>query len=137
MDMGLEPFNVASGLNLITAQRLVRRICESCKEPVTYPEEYLKAARVPLDWAAKTSFMRGRGCDKCGGTGYKGRAGLYEVLRNTNAMRQAIMKELGTDDLRALAISEGTLTLRMDGLKKVERGTTTLDEVVKETTEVH
>jgi type IV pilus assembly protein PilB len=136
IDMGLEPFNVASGLNLITAQRLVRRICENCKEPVTYPEEYLKAARVPLDWAAKTTFMRGKGCDKCGGMGYKGRAGLYEVLRNTNAIRQAIMKELGTDDLRAIAISEGTLTLRMDGLKKVERGTTTLDEVVKETTAV-
>jgi type IV pilus assembly protein PilB len=91
---------------------------------------------VPLDWAAKTTLMKGKGCDKCGGSGYKGRAGLYEVLRNTNKMRQAIMKEASTDEIRDLAISEGTLTLRMDGLKKVERGITTMDEVVKETTAV-
>jgi len=69
-------------------------------------------------------------------TSYKGRAGLYEVLRNTNAIRQAIMKEAGTDELRKIAILEGTLTLHMDGLIKVERGVTTLDEIVKETTTV-
>jgi type IV pilus assembly protein PilB len=136
MDMGLEPFNVASALNLLTAQRLVRRICETCKEQVTYPEEYFNAARVPLDWAAKTTFYKGKGCDKCGGSGYKGRTGVYEVLRNTNRMRQAIMRSASVDELREVAISEGTLTLRMDGLKKVERGATTLDEVIKETTAV-
>ena len=136
IDMGLEPFNVASALNLLTAQRLVRRICESCKEPATYPETYLKAARIDPEWASKVTFYKGKGCDKCGGSGYKGRAGLYEVLRNTNAIRQAIMKEAGTDELREIAISEGTLTLRMDGLVKVERGVTTLDEIVKETTAV-
>src|SRR5690606_36992494 len=110
-------------------QRLVRRICDGCKEATTYPDEYLRAARVPEDWAARTTFYKGKGCDKCGGSGYKGRAGLYEVLRNTNAIRQAIMREAGTDELRDLAISEGMLTLRMDGLLKVERGVTTLDEV--------
>jgi type IV pilus assembly protein PilB len=136
MDMGLEPFNVASALNLLTAQRLVRRICSKCGEPTKYPDDYLKAARIDPDWASKVTFMKGKGCDACGGSGYKGRAGLYEVLRNTNAMRKAIMQSKGTDEIREIAISEGMLTLRMDGLKKVERGVTTLDEVVKETTAV-
>jgi type IV pilus assembly protein PilB len=136
MDMGLEPFNVASALNLLTAQRLLRRICATCKEVTTYPEEYFKAARIPLDWAAKQTFYKGKGCDACGGSGYKGRAGLYEVLRNTNKMRHAIMKEAGTDEIREIAVSEGMLTLRMDGLVKVEKGITTLEEVVKETTAV-
>ena len=136
MDMGLEPFNVASALNLLTAQRLLRRICTECKEEATYPEDFFKAARIDLDWAHKHTFYKGKGCDACGGLGYKGRQGLYEVLRNTNAMRHAIMQEKGTDEIREIAISEGMLTLRMDGLVKVERGITTLDEVVKETTAV-
>ncbi len=134
MDMGLEPFNVASALNLLTAQRLLRRICEKCKEPVTYPDEYFKSARVDLEWAHSTTLYRGKGCDACGGSGYKGRQGLYEVLRNTNAMRHAIMQEKATDEIREIAISEGMLTLRMDGLKKAERGTTTMEEIIKETT---
>ncbi len=136
MDMGLEPFNVASALNLLTAQRLVRKNCTKCVEPVTYPEEFLKAAGVPLDWASKVTFMRGKGCDQCGGSGSKGRTGVYEVLRNTNAMRKAIMASASTDEIRAVASSEGTLTLREDGLKKVERGVTSLEEVIKETTAV-
>lgn len=133
IDMGLEPFNVASALNLLTAQRLVRRICSGCKTEVTYEEEYLTAARVPLDWASETTFYRGAGCDKCDGSGYKGRQGLYEVMAMSPKLRKAIMEEKGTDELRDIALSEGMLTLRMDGLKKVERGITTLDEVVKET----
>ena len=136
MDMGLEPFNVASALNLITAQRLVRKTCLECKEEATYSDDYFKSARLDLDWAHKTTFYKGKGCDACGGSGYKGRQGLYEVLRNTNAMRHAIMQGKGTDEIREIAISEGMLTLRMDGLVKVERGITTIDEVVKETTAV-
>jgi type IV pilus assembly protein PilB len=136
LDMGLEPFNVASALNLLTAQRLVRKNCPKCVEPVTYPEEYLKAARVDLAWASKVQFMRGKGCDNCGGSGSKGRTGVYEVLRNTTAIRKAIMASMGTDEIRAIASSEGTLTLREDGLKKVERGITSLEEVIKETTAV-
>ena len=133
IDMGLEPFNVASALNLLTAQRLVRRVCDHCKVEVTYQEEYLRAAKVPLDWAHRTTFYRGEGCDRCGGTGLKGRQGLYEVMDMSTALRKAVMQEASTDDLREIALSEGMLTLRMDGLKKVERGVTTLEEVVKET----
>jgi len=133
IDMGLEPFNVASALNLLTAQRLVRRICGNCKVETHYESEYLQAARVPLDWAARTTFYKGEGCDMCGGTGLKGRQGLYEVMAMSQALRKAIMAEASTDELRDIALREGMLTLRMDGLKKVERGITTLEEVVKET----
>jgi len=133
IDMGLEPFNVASALNLVSAQRLARRICPSCKVETTYAEEYLTSAKIPLDWAHKQTFYKGEGCAQCGGTGYKGRCGFYEVMIMSSALRKAIMQEASTDELRDLAISEGMLTLREDGMKKVERGTTTLDEVVKET----
>ncbi|MDX1494236.1 MAG: ATPase, T2SS/T4P/T4SS family, partial [Longimicrobiales bacterium] len=134
IDMGLEPFNVASALNLISAQRLARRICTNCKQEATYEEEYLKAAKIDLDWAHGTTFYKGEGCDQCGGSGYKGRCGIYEVMIMSAGLRKAIMNEMGTDELRELARSEGMLTLREDGLKKVDRGVTTLDEIVKETT---
>jgi len=134
IDMGLEPFNVASALNLISAQRLARRICTNCKQEATYDEEYLNAAKVDLDWAHGTTLYKGEGCDKCDGSGYKGRCGLYSVMIMSTKLRKAIMNELSSDELRDQAISEGMLTLREDGLKKVERGMTTLDEVIKETT---
>jgi type IV pilus assembly protein PilB len=134
IDMGLEPFNVASALNLVSAQRLGRRICTNCKVEAQYEEEYLRAAKVDLGWASSTTFYKGEGCDQCGGSGYKGRSGFYEVMIITSSLRKAIMNEMSSDELRELAVSEGMLTLRDDGLKKVERGTTTLDEVVKETT---
>jgi type IV pilus assembly protein PilB len=136
LDMGLEPFNVASALNLVSAQRLVRRICTTCKEETTYPEEYLKAARIPDDFAQKTTFYKGKGCDECNGSGYRGRQGVYEVMAMSSRLRKLIMDETGTDELRDAAIEEGMLTLRVDGLKKVEKGITTLDEIVKETAEV-
>jgi type IV pilus assembly protein PilB len=133
IDMGLEPFNVAAALNLITAQRLVRRICNRCKAETTYPEEYLRAASIPADYIQSTTFYKGKGCDECNGSGYRGRQGLYEVMAMTSTLRKLIMKEAGTDELRDQAVADGMLTLRTDGLKKVERGITTLEEVVKET----
>jgi len=133
IDMGLEPFNVAAALNLITAQRLVRRICSACREEVTYPAEYLEAARITEEQLANLRFFRGRGCDRCGGTGYKGRQGLYEVMAMSPEIRRLIMHNASTDELREQALKEGMLTLRMDGLLKVARGVTTLEEVIKET----
>ena len=133
IDMGLEPFNLAAALNCLTAQRLLRRICSDCKVETTYEEEFLTSAKVSLDWAGTQTFYKGQGCDACGGTGYKGRQGLYEVLLVNSAIRKAIMMNAGTDELREVALDNGMLTLRMDGLKKVERGATTLDEVIKET----
>src|SRR5688572_21422455 len=136
IDMGLEPFNVASALNLLSAQRLGRRICQNCKVEATYTEEYLKSAKIQLDWAHGRTLYKGEGCDTCGGSGYKGRCGFYEVMIMSTPLRKAIMGELGTDEIRVIAQKEGMLTLREDGLKKVERGITTLEEVVKETTVV-
>jgi type IV pilus assembly protein PilB len=136
IDMGLEPFNVASALNLLSAQRLGRRICKNCKVEATYSEEYLKSSKVPMDWASKHTLYKGEGCDACAGSGYKGRCGFYEVMIMSTPLRKAIMSELGTDELREIAVSEGMLTLRDDGLKKVEQGITSLEEVIKETTVV-
>jgi len=134
IDMGLEPFNVAAALNLVTAQRLVRRICTHCKVEAHYPEEVLRAAHIPDDFIQRVTLYRGEGCDRCSGTGYKGRQGLYEVMAASPGIRKLIMQGAGTDELRDAAIAEGMLTLRMDGLVKLERGITSLDEVVKETT---
>jgi type IV pilus assembly protein PilB len=133
IDMGIEPFNVASAVNLITAQRLTRRICKNCKEPVTYPEAYLKAAGLTEEDLDGVTFYRGKGCDDCGGSGYRGRQGLYEVMAMSPALRRMILQGASTADLRDQAISEGMLTLRMDGMVKVKRGITTLEEVIKET----
>jgi type IV pilus assembly protein PilB len=99
----------------------------------TYTEEFLNSAKIPLDWSSSTTMYKGEGCDACDETGFKGRQGLYEVLLVNSAIRKAIMSNAGTDEIRDVALGNGMLTLRMDGLKKVERGATTLEEVVKET----
>lgn len=133
VDMGVEPFNVASAVSLITAQRLVRRICESCKEEATYLPEVFSAAGIPEDALAGCTLFKGAGCDKCSGSGYRGRQGLYEVMRMSRSLRRMVLQGASTDDLKAQAIKEGMVTLRLDGLLKVKRGITTLDEVLKET----
>jgi type IV pilus assembly protein PilB len=133
IDMGLEPFNVAAALNLITAQRLVRRICSGCKAETTYTPEYLEAAHITAAKAASMKFYKGAGCDRCSGSGYRGRQGLYEVMAMSTELRRLIMHNASTDELRAQALKEGMLTLRMDGMLKVANGITTLEEVIKET----
>jgi type IV pilus assembly protein PilB len=133
IDMGIEPFNVASAVNLITAQRLVRRICTNCKEEATYPEEYLHVGGISDDDIRNTVFYRGKGCDQCGGSGYRGRQGLYEVMAMSPTLRRMILQSASTADLQTQAVSEGMLTLRMDGMLKVRKGITTLEEVIKET----
>jgi type IV pilus assembly protein PilB len=133
VDMGIEPFNVASAVNLITAQRLVRRICAGCKEEAVYPAEYLNAAGLRPEDTHGVTFYRGRGCEQCGGSGYKGRQGLYEVMAMSPTLRRMILQGASTAELQQQAISEGMLTLRMDGMVKARRGITTLEEVVKET----
>lgn len=133
VDMGIEPFNVASAVNLITAQRLVRRICSACKEEAKYPEEYLKVGGISEDDIRNTTFYRGKGCDQCGGSGYRGRQGLYEVMSMSPTLRRMILQSASTAELQAQAVSEGMLTLRMDGMLKARKGITTLEEVIKET----
>ncbi len=130
IDMGIEPFNVASAVNLIVAQRLVRRICSDCKQEHTYSDEEMHAFGITRE---EGPFFKGAGCDTCNGTGYKGRQGLYEVMSCTSQLRRSILRGMSTEELREVAVSEGMLTLRMDGMVKVKRGVTTLEEVVKET----
>src|SRR5581483_5877084 len=133
IDMGIEPFNVASAVNLIVAQRLVRRICSNCKAEHKYNDEEIHALGFTPVEAAKLQFFKGQGCDTCSDTGYKGRQGLYEVMSMTSAVRRLVLKGGSTEELREAAVKEGMLTLRMDGMLKVKRGITTLEEVVKET----
>ena len=133
VDMGIEPFNVAAAVNLITAQRLVRKICGGCKAETSYADEVLRAANIPEDILASLTVYKGEGCDACGGSGYAGRQGLYEVMRMSSTLRRMVLQGASADDLKAEAVQDGMLTLREDGLLKVERGITTLDEVIKET----
>jgi type IV pilus assembly protein PilB len=133
VDMGIEPFNVASAVNLIVAQRLVRRICNECKQAHKYSEEELNVLGIPPAEAQKLTFYKGAGCDTCGSTGYRGRQGLYEVMAMSSTLRRMVLRGASTEELRDEAVKEGMLTLRSDGMVKVKRGITTLEEVVKET----
>ena len=169
MDMGLEPFNVSSALNLVLAQRLVRRVCSNCKikyqpdapeldiakvKPDTrlgdmrFTQVALDGARtrapqdaapflanLSLDTKIKDlPFFKGTGCEKCSGSGTKGRQGLYEVMFMTPALRKLILQNVGAAEIRDAAVDGGMLTLRMDGWLKVMKGATTLEQVVRETT---
>ena len=133
VDMGIEPFNVASAINLIVAQRLVRRICESCKQEHQYSPEELSVLGISEREATGITFYKGAGCDACGDTGYKGRQGLYEVMTMSPEVRRMILRGGSTEELRNQAVKEGMLTLRVDGMQKIRKGVTTLEEVVKET----
>jgi type IV pilus assembly protein PilB len=168
LDMGLEPFNVASALNLVVAQRLVRRVCNYCRKKYTPEDTELSAAKVSrsttlreLRFTAEAlnnakanalpdaaqhlenlsldttigeiPFFKGRGCDECGGSGLKGRQGLYEVMALTPSLRKHIMQNASGQDIKDAAIEDGMLTLRMDGWLKVLKGVTTLEQVIRET----
>jgi len=168
LDMGLEPFNVASALNAILAQRLVRKICPRCKIKYEPTEEELAGAKVSRDTSmgelrfteralrdarlkatkeaapfletlsldtrvGELPFFRGHGCDHCNGTGLRGRQGLYEVMFMTNHLKKLVVQNADAQVLRDEAVTEGMLTLRMDGWLKVLKGLTTMDQVIRET----
>jgi type IV pilus assembly protein PilB len=133
MNMGIEPFLVASSLNLVCAQRLVRRICKNCVEPNPTPAAALTQAGFSPEDAKKVVPNKGKGCEKCNNTGFKGRVGLYEVMEVTEELRELILVGASSLELRRKAVEEGMLTLRMSGLRKVQEGVTTIDEVVRET----
>jgi type IV pilus assembly protein PilB len=133
MNMGIEPFLVASSLNLVCAQRLVRRICKNCSEPHPTPPQALMNAGFNAEDAKTVVPNKGKGCDKCNNTGYKGRVGLYEVMEVTEDLRELILVGASALELRRKAVDEGMITLRGSGLRKVKEGVTTIDEVVRET----
>jgi type IV pilus assembly protein PilB len=133
MNMGIEPFLVASSLNLVCAQRLVRRICKNCSEPHPTPAPALVQAGFSPEDAKSVVPNRGKGCEKCNNTGYKGRVGLYEVMEVTEDLRELILVGASAMELRRKAVEEGMLTLRSSGLQKVKDGVTTIEEIVRET----
>jgi type IV pilus assembly protein PilB len=133
MNMGIEPFLVASSVHLICAQRLVRRVCSNCKEPNPQTPEALMQAGYTEELANSVTPMKGAGCDKCNTTGYKGRVGLYEVMAIEDELRELILVGASGMELRRKAVEEGMITLRQSGLRKVKDGLTSLEEVVRET----
>jgi type IV pilus assembly protein PilB len=133
MNMGIEPFLVASSLNLVCAQRLVRRICKNCSEPHPTPAPALVQAGFTAEDAKTVVPNRGKGCERCNNTGYKGRVGLYEVMEVTEELRELILVGASALELRRKAVEEGMLTLRSSGLRKVKDGVTTIEEIVRET----
>jgi type IV pilus assembly protein PilB len=133
MNMGIEPFLVASSVNLICAQRLVRRVCGNCKVPSPMPAAALVDVGFDEALAASVTPVKGRGCDRCNDTGYKGRVGLYEVMEVTDELRELILVGASALELRRKASDEGMISLRQSGLRKIAEGVTTIEEVVRET----
>jgi type IV pilus assembly protein PilB len=133
MNMGIEPFLVASSVNLICAQRLVRRICAQCKEDHPTPPQAMTDAGFTPEESTAVVPKRGKGCDRCNGTGYKGRVGLYEVMEITEELRELILVGASALELKKKAVEEGMITLRRSGLRKVMEGVTTIEEVARET----
>ncbi len=133
INMGIEPFLVASSVNLICAQRLVRRVCRDCAEPVAVPAQTLEQIGFAPEDAASMRPLKGRGCEKCSHTGFKGRMGLYEVMDVDDEIKELILVGASGLELRKKAIERGMLTLRQSGLRKVKDGLTTIEEVLRET----
>ncbi len=133
MNMGIEPFLVATSVNLICAQRLVRRICTNCKEELEVPQQALIDAGYTPEEAKKTKIYHGRGCTTCNKGGYKGRTGLYEVMEINDDLRELILVGASALELKKKSIELGMITLRRSGLIKVAAGQTTMEEVLRET----
>ena len=133
MNMGIEPFLVATSVNLICAQRLVRRICSNCKEEVEVPPQVLLDAGYREDEVKTTKIYHGKGCSICNKGGYKGRTGLYEVMEINDELRELILVGASALELKKKAVEQGMLTLRRSGLVKMAAGMTTMDEVLRET----
>ena len=133
MNMGIEPFLVATAVHLICAQRLVRRVCNNCAEDLDLPVQALLDAGFTQEEAKTFKPRKGRGCSTCNNTGYKGRAGLYEVMEIDDDIRELILVGASAVELKKKAIEHGMITLRRSGLTKVMAGITTLEEVARET----
>ena len=131
IDMGIKPFLVATSLQGVMAQRLVRMICTGCKEPVTYTADQLKEMGFETDTLKDLSFYRGKGCKSCNNVGYFGRLGIYELLDINETLRDMTYRMTSTDEIRNIARKTGMTTLKEDGLRKAKEGKTTIDEVFR------
>ncbi len=136
MDMGIEPYVIGSGLIGVVAQRLVRRLCVSCRRQYTPEADTLRALSIPEGSASQFVFYRAVGCEECNHTGYRGRIALYEVMRVTDKVRRLIAQKAGEDLTREAAVEAGMISLGEDGLAKVKAGITTAEELLRVVTEV-
>ena len=135
IDMGIEPFLVTSSVNLVQAQRLMRRICEHCKEPAEIPDEALIDAGIPKDKIGTFTCYKGKGCPYCNNTGYKGRVSVFEIMPYHEELKTLTLKRASGFELKKKAIELGMRTLRQNALLKVMKGISTLEEALRVTVE--
>ena len=135
VDMGIEPFLVASSVEALTAQRLIRRLCPRCKRPWKVDKPFLQSIGFPLETLKDGTICEPVGCEACHGTGYSGRTGIYEILTVTDEIRQMVVERKTSGEIKEYAVAHGMHTLRMDGWRKVLAGITTLEEVLRVTSE--
>ena len=131
LDLGLEPYLITATVNLVIGQRLVRKICEKCKikhELTKAEQKSLAAANIPLD---KTAVHKGRGCDDCNNSGYRGRIGIYEIIAVDDRIREAMLQRCSSGEIRKVAKEGGMKTMIEDGFRKVSEGLTTVEEVLR------
>ncbi len=136
IDMGIQPFLVASSVRLILAQRLVRKVCDKCSVIFNPHPEIFAELGVDQEWASRATIRKGEGCDHCNQSGFSGRLGLYEVMVITPEINQLILDKASTEDIRKQARKDGMETLREDGIRKIAKGITSVDEILKETAAV-
>jgi type IV pilus assembly protein PilB len=129
--MGIEPFLVASAVNLITAQRLGRRVCSECKEPEDIPKKALIEAGIPAAEAENIVCYKGRGCNVCNNTGYKGRVGIYQVMPMVEEIREMVLAGANTAEIKRETMRLGYKTMRQSALTKWQEGMTTFEEALR------
>ena len=134
INMGIEPFLVSSAVRLVVAQRLIRKLCTKCKAPIKIPAQTLIDIGFAPEEAKTVKLFEAKGCEKCNNTGYKGRLGLFEVMEIDEELKELIMIGASTSELRQKSKEKGMLTLRMSGIEKLKAGTSTIEEVLRETT---
>ncbi len=135
VDLGIKPYLIASAVILIQAQRLVRKICKNCIEEIEYDEKIIKELNIEDELLKDMKFFKGRGCEICGRTGYKGRLAIFEIMPITPKLRELILNEASSDEIREAAREDGMRTLREDGILKIKKGITTAEEILRITTE--
>lgn len=133
LNMGVEPFLITASVNLVLAQRLARKICKDCKAPTQIDHATLEEVGFTPEQIETGSFVLGKGCTTCNGTGYKGRVALYEVMRFSDNLRELVLQGASTAELKVAAIREGMSSLRMSGIAKVMQGMTTIEEILRVT----
>jgi type IV pilus assembly protein PilB len=131
LNMGVEPFLVTASVNLILAQRLARKICSECKQPIETNTKALIDLGVKPDIAQKLQMFKGQGCRTCSNTGYKGRIAIYEVMPFTEPLKELVLQGASTAEVKAEAIRGGMKSLRMSGIEKLIAGITTVEEVLR------